>query len=148
MKNKIQIENLLKLSFDNLPDSSFFPVAAIDNYAGDEVISFQKAFDPPLLTIFNKLDINTFLINDSKNFVFSAIDINGRNINELSHFVNSIVDIYGEDEIGLERFTQDDVLQIKNGYWTGRLWLDTTKFFPPVLLSYDSKDKFTFSVFL
>ncbi|WP_026946159.1 hypothetical protein [Algoriphagus marincola] len=148
MEYKNRIEVLLNLAFDDLPDSSFTPMSALDNSAGDEVISFQKLYDQPLISIFNKLDINTFLINDSKNFIFSANDIKGKKLDKLVQFVNSIVEIYGKDEIGLEFFTQDDLSEIGNGYWSGRLWLDRTKFFPPVLLSYDSEDQFTFTVFL
>ncbi|GAB3225917.1 hypothetical protein J0A67_08100 [Algoriphagus aestuariicola] len=142
-----KLENLLDLSFDNIPNSSFFPCSASENSTGNAVIKFEKEVMPKIFNLFDKIEINTFLDTEKKNIILTSTNFEFISLNFLELLVEKLYNFYGNDSIGSSKISQFDFQQIRSGYWSGRLWTDHEKYEIPILLAYDKEEGLSLTIF-
>ncbi len=139
------IDELLGINLSDLPDDSFIVSEIIDNGHGDMIRNYNCTDDKNIYSLFNYIEIKKFIGKPNKNFVFSNKTFN--NMNKLKELINNLYQIYGYDDINSHKFTMQDELDIKSGYWSGRNWLNFDKFKTPIMISYDSNEGLSMTIF-
>lgn len=139
------IDELLNFDFSNLPDDTYKVTDVTDNGYGDTIRNYQSNEKQNIYGLFDYVEIKKFIGKPNKNFILVGENI--KNYQKLKDLTNDLVQLYGNDHIKKGKFSYEDERDIKNGYWTGRSWLDGDKYKTPIMLSYDNIEGVSMTVF-
>ena len=139
------IEEVLDLNLSELPDNSFDVTEVTDNGYGDTIRNYKNNETKNICNLFDSIEIKKFIGKPNKNFVFTNSSL--KNITSLKELTNNLSQIYGDDSQNLGKFSAQDEKDIKEGYWSGRTWLDYDKYRTPAMISFDDESGISLTVF-
>ncbi len=139
------IDEILNLNLSELPNDDYEVTEIMDNGFGDKFRNYQNFPNQKICSLFDAIEIKKFIGKPNKNYIFSSYEIS--NISKLKELTNKLVNIYGIDSQNLGKFTTQDEIDIKDGYWNGRTWLDSEKNKTPLMISYDNENGISMTVF-
>ena len=139
------IDEILNLNLSELPNDDFEVTEIIDNGFGDKIRNYQNTPIQKICGLFDEIEIKKFIGKPNKNYIFTSYELS--NISKLKELTNNLVNIYGSDSQNLGKFTTQDEIDIKDGYWNGRTWLESEKYKTPLMMSFDNENGISMTVF-
>lgn len=117
------------------PDESFEKGETMKNQSGQNVTGYTANLPKKYFYCFDVVEIRDFEGIPNKNILFQPKQVK---IKEIKMLVNDFAKICGVDHIGQGKFTSEDELEIKKGYWSGRSWTENQKH--PVMIHWAAED--------
>jgi hypothetical protein len=149
------LEQYFSLDFAVIPDKTFLRRPDEVNEDGSIVENYSKQLPLKLFGLFENILVLKFPGKHNKNLVFNCPRLPESEISKVKDLVNNLFLLYGRDEWYMKgAFELSDVLEIKSGHWSGRMWIHKRdespfKYERPLMISYDKvHDGLSLTLFL